>query len=1314
MAGGTINLGSVSVDINANIRDFDAGIRSVTQRLKDFQTLTQKAQVAVPASVQKISAAYEKQQNVLSRLTDRVRALQATVQQSALTDSQKAQKIQELTNLEQKLDSVLGRRKINQAQLGEVTRRSTSHLAALSGEIKKLNTEAAGRKIDAQKQAMSEFTKTLQIALGPLSGVASRFQAIASLSSLANLQIAALVGTSIALGAAFAKGTMLAIDYEAAMVKVVKTTNLTANQVSQLSKAIVELSNASGIGAVELLDIAAMAGQLGVRGAKDLTAFTDTVAKLTRTTNLTGEEASNALARILNVTNEPVSNIKTLGSVVTALGNNFAASEVEIVRMTNEVARAVGIFGVASTEAAALGTAMRAAGVRAEAGGSAVGRMFILLQEAARSSGEAGTLLAKITNMPLDQFKNLFNTNAARGFEAFIKGLANVEGGSERVIDILNSLGITGVENAKALLPLINNANLLSSALNTAEKEANSTGSALDTEFNAALNTTRAQLDRALEVIKNFAKNIGKDFLPIITSLAKGFADLAHHAELVGKILEGIAIIIGSIAIFKIIGLVLKGILAAAKFITAMGTKAVGAKTAIHALNRVMDLLGIAVGLAGAAFHSFSKDAENATKKLHDFRDELDTLKGETDPETATVGLAGLLSDINAEITAQEERIKGLKLLAGKSQTQAIPGAGNFNIVSPQAKKELEDAITLLEGLKGKAAQVAAQLKNTIGGMDTIGGGQSIINAMGTEVEAFANKLIEQKKSIDASKMAVEAFSASGQAGFIAVTAEAEALAKNQDLVRLGANEGSTRLAGLLEFVNKEWKTSLKNSQDLIKFMKEMGITAEQAKAQMDFSRGSKSLADQTKELMLQNALFGSQASEIDKATSALKLQIEIEEAGGAITEKQLQQRREILAVYNLNLQTARELQAAEEGRLDMSKRLLDIQAGRATGSARASGGEPMVRQQELLNDVEKTMFELGERFRYNQAAGEAFANSMIAKAQELNPNIMTLRDALIAVGTELDRQDRQEFYDKSIQGLTDENRLLQVEHAHLLANNVERETAIALEQMKLSFAANGQELNAQQLMDLENGISKNVELNESLVTQRKVIEATKAISGQFLFDMIRGTDTWQQSLLKFLNSLTDMLLQLLVIQPLVDEIANSVNNMGKGGGSGGSGNIWTSIIQGVGMFASMYAGGAGGGVTASQAQAMGSVPMPAAAKGLAFNHGNIIPFARGGIVGGPTMFPMSHGRSGLMGEAGPEAIMPLMRGPGGKLGVAAEGGGGTTIVIDVRNTKGTNELEEAIQRGIARAAPFLVNASVTRVQDKRRRNPRFFGGGGE
>ncbi|MEM1004274.1 MAG: phage tail tape measure protein [Pseudomonadota bacterium] len=68
-------------------------------------------------------------------------------------------------------------------------------------------------------------------------------------------------------------------------------------------------------------------------------------------------------------------------------------------------------------------------------------------------------------------------------------------------------------------------------------------------------------------------------------------------------------------------------------------------------------------------------------------------------------------------------------------------------------------------------------------------------------------------------------------------------------------------------------------------------------------------------------------------------------------------------------------------------------------------------------------------------------------------------------------------------------------------------------------------------------------------------------------------------------------------------------------------------------------------------------------ADGGSFSQGRVMPFANGGVVGGPTTFPM-RGGTGLMGEAGPEAIMPLARGADGKLGVRTQGGGRAVNVV--------------------------------------------------
>jgi hypothetical protein len=126
---------------------------------------------------------------------------------------------------------------------------------------------------------------------------------------------------------------------------------------------------------------------------------------------------------------------------------------------------------------------------------------------------------------------------------------------------------------------------------------------------------------------------------------------------------------------------------------------------------------------------------------------------------------------------------------------------------------------------------------------------------------------------------------------------------------------------------------------------------------------------------------------------------------------------------------------------------------------------------------------------------------------------------------------------------------------------------------------------------------------------------------------VINGTENWGDSLRSIaagvLKDIARQLLQIMVIQPIVKGIA------------AGIGNLFPS------------------------------------ATGNVFAPGGVVPYAMGGIVTRPTIFPFADGggfRTGLMGEAGPEAILPLKRGRGGKLGVAmqGEGGGSTNVTVNV------------------------------------------------
>ena len=130
---------------------------------------------------------------------------------------------------------------------------------------------------------------------------------------------------------------------------------------------------------------------------------------------------------------------------------------------------------------------------------------------------------------------------------------------------------------------------------------------------------------------------------------------------------------------------------------------------------------------------------------------------------------------------------------------------------------------------------------------------------------------------------------------------------------------------------------------------------------------------------------------------------------------------------------------------------------------------------------------------------------------------------------------------------------------------------------------------------------------------------------------------------------------------------------------------------KGISNFLSNIVSGFTGGITAAEANGGG------------WNNG-VKFFANGGVVGSPTMFGHSGGL-GVMGEAGPEAIMPLKRGSDGKLGVAANGG---SLTVNVVMDPSTGALGAFVQdqagQVVAKAAPQLAQYANKTMVDQRRR----------
>ena len=117
------------------------------------------------------------------------------------------------------------------------------------------------------------------------------------------------------------------------------------------------------------------------------------------------------------------------------------------------------------------------------------------------------------------------------------------------------------------------------------------------------------------------------------------------------------------------------------------------------------------------------------------------------------------------------------------------------------------------------------------------------------------------------------------------------------------------------------------------------------------------------------------------------------------------------------------------------------------------------------------------------------------------------------------------------------------------------------------------------------------------------------------------------------------------------------------------------------------------GGLLAQGVNSAVSGMMPFA-DGASFSQGRVMPFASGGVVRSPVAFPM-RGGTGLMGEAGPEAIMPLSRGADGRLGVKASGGTSVNVTMNISTPNA-----QSFQRSESQIA-----AQMSRVMGRAQRN---------
>ncbi len=234
----------------------------------------------------------------------------------------------------------------------------------------------------------------------------------------------AIAGTAMVatLGMVASQAVNSAIEFESAFAGVRKTIDATEEEYAKLAEGIRAKALEIPVDTTELSKIAELGGQLGI-AKESVIDFTDTIAKLAVTTNLTAEDSAMAFARIAEILQRPQAEIANMGSAVVGLGNNFATTESEIVEFTNRIAGAGKIANINAGAIFGISTAFSSVGIQAEAGGTSVQKALLKMNTAVSTGSDKVAEFAKIAGISAEEFSKMWKTDASEAFTLFVEGL---------------------------------------------------------------------------------------------------------------------------------------------------------------------------------------------------------------------------------------------------------------------------------------------------------------------------------------------------------------------------------------------------------------------------------------------------------------------------------------------------------------------------------------------------------------------------------------------------------------------------------------------------------------------------------------------------------------------------------------------------------------------------------------------------------------------------------------------------------------------------------------------------------------------------
>lgn len=581
-------------------------------------------------------------------------------------------------------------------------------------------------------------------------------------------------GPLMALGG---KAYKAALDFESATVSMQKTIDETdTTKYEDIEAAFKSLSETTPVGYTELMELAGQAGALSV-SADEVIEFVKSVAMISETADdLDASSGADVLARFLNVTDQgSFENITRTASAVTALGNNLATTEGEMLAMAQRMASTGELAGMSNEAILALAAGLTSVGINAEAGGSAAGKLMKKMQLAGETGRRAmqefseysetaglsprdlqlaadssewveataidlGRTKKEVKDMiasmvALEQFSGVMNVapaqfiagwneNAGQSILDFFIGLNEIEAstGEESVLSKLQEMGLTEIRLSNMIAAAAANPDIFVRAMEISN-EAYAQNTALAEEAEKRYATAESYQRMQLNRMENAAADAGENLVDPIQNIMTKVTDLlVKFGELDEGTQNWILGIGGGLAVGgpALVGLG-SVVSAVGKITTAIGK----ARTSTSALQSAISnpaLWGIVAGVGAVSLLVAAIESiESPTEKIVN---SLTNIPISFDEESYNATMAAL-----AEVKAQADALSGEKGEYNKNISTAVKrGHGTADMFGTALGYEAMFTQSKIAEIAGRYSDKYDELNAAIGAAKTDADAERIAN----------------------------------------------------------------------------------------------------------------------------------------------------------------------------------------------------------------------------------------------------------------------------------------------------------------------------------------------------------------------------------------------------------------------------------------------------------------------------------------------------------------------------------------------------------------------------------------------------------